>query len=193
MSDRIGANCAGRFAATIFFFQSDLSTKRPYRPFDPRARKSARLRRHWIDLLTVEMASSFLWFNPLMIFYRRSLKIQHEYEADIMLTKRFHIEAYLYCILNHLQAKHSSAPISQFFNLNIKQRIIMMTKKKTPLRLFMLYLLFVPALCLMLLAFAKPSIRSLPSKIPLRTIMDSRDYRGSRSWRPGSGSTGKRV
>jgi N-acetylmuramoyl-L-alanine amidase len=110
---------------------------------------------HWIDLLVVEIASAFLWFNPLMIFYRRSLKTQHEYEADAFAIRNCRsIEAYLYCILNHLQGRQSGPTISQFFDTNIKQRIIMMTKHKTPHKFSLLYLLFIPLVCLLLLAFS---------------------------------------
>ena len=37
---------------------------------------------HWVDLLMLEISSAVLWFNPLMIFYKKSIKLQHEYEAD---------------------------------------------------------------------------------------------------------------
>ena len=110
---------------------------------------------HWIDLLVVEVASAFLWFNPLMIFYRRSLKTQHEYEADTFAIRNSKsIEAYLHCILNHVQVRQSSTTISQFFDINIKQRIIMMTKEKTPNKFSLLYLLFIPMVSLLLLAFS---------------------------------------
>jgi N-acetylmuramoyl-L-alanine amidase len=110
---------------------------------------------HWIDLLVVEIASLFLWFNPLMILYRRSLKTLHEYEADISAIRNSKsIEAYLHCIVNHLQMRQSRPATSQFFDTNIKQRIIMMTKEETPHKFLLLYLLFVPLLCLLLLAFS---------------------------------------
>ncbi|HMG88823.1 MAG TPA: M56/M15 family metallopeptidase [Chryseolinea sp.] len=110
---------------------------------------------HWIDLLVVEIASAFLWFNPLMILYRRSLKTQHEYEADASAIRNSRsIDAYLHCILNHLQGRQSSPTTSQFFDTNIKQRIIMMTTDKTPIKFSLLYLLFVPLVCLLLLAFS---------------------------------------
>jgi N-acetylmuramoyl-L-alanine amidase len=111
--------------------------------------------RHWIDLLVVEIACALLWFNPVMVLYRRSVKTQLEYEADsTVIEKKGSVEDYLNCILNHLQATKINAPISQFFNLNIKQRIIMMTKNKTPRQFSLLYFLFVPLVCLLLLAFS---------------------------------------
>ncbi len=45
------------------------------------------------------------------------------------------IPHYLDCILHHLQAENLGSPISQFYSQNIKKRIIMMTRKKTSLRL----------------------------------------------------------
>ena len=115
---------------------------------------------HWIDLLLLEIASAVLWFNPMMIFYKKSIKIQHEYEADNdVIRNASDIPHYLDCILHHLRAENLGSPISQFYSQNIKKRIIMMTKEKTSRRLSLLYSLFVPVACLLLFAFAKPSVR----------------------------------
>ena len=117
---------------------------------------------HWIDLLLLEIASAVLWFNPIMIFYKKSIKIQHEYEADNdVIRNGSGVPNYLDCILHHLQAENLGSPISQFYSQNIKKRIIMMTKEKTSLRLSLLYALFVPVACLLLFAFAKPSVRTV--------------------------------
>ena len=37
---------------------------------------------HWMDVVLVEVAAILLWFNPVMIPFKRSLKLQHEYLAD---------------------------------------------------------------------------------------------------------------
>ena len=90
---------------------------------------------HWVDLLMLEISSAILWFNPLMIFYKKSIKLQHEYEADDHVIRNgSDIPHYLDCILHHLQTENFGIPISQFYSQNIKKRIIMMTRKKTPLR-----------------------------------------------------------
>ena len=127
------------------------------------AHEKAHVRRHhWIDLLLLEIASAVLWFNPIMIFYKKSIKIQHEYEADNdVIRNGSDIPHYLDCILHHLQAESSGSPISLFYSQNIKKRIIMMTKEKTSRRLSLLYALFVPVACLLLFAFAKPSVRTV--------------------------------
>ena len=37
---------------------------------------------HWVDLILMEVVSVMLWFNPFVILYKNSLKLQHEYLAD---------------------------------------------------------------------------------------------------------------
>ena len=149
---------------------------------------------HWVDLLMLEISSAVLWFNPFMIFYKNSIKLQHEYEADDHVIRNgSDIPHYLDCILHHLQAENFGIPISQFYSQNIKKRIIMMTRKKTPLRFSLFYVLFIPAVCLLLFAFAKPSIRSISFE---NSIAGNKDGKVVIIVDPGhggddSGSTGK--
>lgn len=117
---------------------------------------------HWVDLLLTQIASAFLWFNPVMILFRRSIRIQHEYEADAYaLRKGGQLEDYLECIFLHLQQENIHGPVSQFHSSNIKHRILMMTKKKTSAKFSLLYMLIVPVGCMLLFAFSSSSIRTI--------------------------------
>lgn len=117
---------------------------------------------HWVDLLFTEIASAFLWFNPVMILFGRSIRIQHEYEADAYaLRSGGLLEDYLECIFLHLQHQNIHGPVSQFHSSNIKNRILMMTKKKTSAKFSLLYMLFVPVGCMLLFAFSSSSIRTI--------------------------------
>src|SRR5688572_26093851 len=114
--------------------------------------------KHWIDLLLVEVVSAFLWFNPIMIFYRRSIKAQHEYAADAhVLQKVSSLETYLDCIVFHLRGNWVAGPVNHFYSKLIKQRIFMMTKQKTDFSFSALYVLTAPVVCLLLFAFSNPS------------------------------------
>ena len=116
---------------------------------------------HWVDLLIAEIAGAILWFNPLMILYKRSLRLQHEYEADAgVLSNGNEIEKYLDCILQHLEVKSSGKFISSFYSQNIKQRILMMTKNKTRKIYRLLYLFFVPLVFGLLAAFSNAPVRT---------------------------------
>jgi N-acetylmuramoyl-L-alanine amidase len=121
---------------------------------------------HWLDLVAVEFCSALLWFNPIMIFFRRSLKLQHEYEADACtLDKGFPLEEYLDAILVHLKGAHATGPISQFSSTHIKNRIIMMTQEKTNPKHVFLYLFSLP-LCVLLLSFSSTSVETATSLDP---------------------------
>ena len=69
----------------------------------------------------------------------------------------------------------------------------MMTRKKTPLSFSLLYVLFIPAVCLLLFAFAKPSVKSITFE---NSIAGNKDGKIVIIVDPGhggddSGSTGK--
>ena len=125
-------------------------------------------RYHWVDLLIAEITCMILWFNPLMVFYKRSLKIQHEYEADAgVLSSGTSAEKYLNCILQHLQSRSSGEFISSFYSQNIKQRILMMTKNKTNQGYQLLYLFFIPVVFGLLAAFSDAPVRTSDVVDPL--------------------------
>jgi hypothetical protein len=117
---------------------------------------------HWIDLILVEIASIVLWFNPIVIFYKRSVKIQHEYLADAHTIKNnTSIDEYLTCMLQQIQLENSLAPTSPFYHANtIKKRIRMITKTKTSVTASLVYLLALPVACLLLFSFTS---RPVPS------------------------------
>jgi murein DD-endopeptidase MepM/ murein hydrolase activator NlpD len=121
---------------------------------------------HWIDLLFVEIASLLLWFNPLMIFYKKAIKVQHEYLADAYtIANGNSIDAYLTCMLQTIQHENSLEPISPFYYSNtFKKRIIMITKNKTQAPFSAGYTLLLPVIGLLLFAFSERSTSPLPEQ-----------------------------
>jgi hypothetical protein len=121
---------------------------------------------HWIDLLFAEIASLLLWFNPFMIFYKRAIKVQHEYLADACtVAKGNSVDEYLTCMLQTIQHENSFEPISPFYYSNtLKKRIIMITKNKTQTPFSAGYTLLLPVIGLLLFAFSERSTSSLPEQ-----------------------------
>jgi len=110
---------------------------------------------HWIDLLFVELVSVLLWFNPMMIFYKRSLKQLHEYLADrSAIHSEVDMEAYLMSIKKQIGLAIPSLLISEFYFQSIKNRINMMTKKRTSVFGLTTYTLVLPILLFLLMAFS---------------------------------------
>lgn len=88
---------------------------------------------HSLDVLLAEVVILFSWFNPIAYLYRKSIKLQHEYQADafvaangkdaagyaeILLSNAFHVP--LHTLTNHFN--------QQSF---IKNRIVMLFKEKS--------------------------------------------------------------
>jgi murein DD-endopeptidase MepM/ murein hydrolase activator NlpD len=110
---------------------------------------------HWLDLLIVELASTILWFNPLMIFYKRSLKQQHEYLADrSAINSGIDIGPYLARIGPQVGLAVPSALISEFYFQSIKNRINMLTKRRTSVFGLSAYALVLPVIICLLMAFS---------------------------------------
>lgn len=109
---------------------------------------------HWIDLVITEIACVLLWFNPFVVLYKRSLKLQHEYLADSTTIKDItHLEDYLGVMLQRIKIASMSGIVSNFYCKTLKQRINMIIKNKTSLNYVGVYFLAIPLACLLLFAF----------------------------------------
>jgi hypothetical protein len=110
---------------------------------------------HWLDLLIVEFVSIILWFNPVMILYKRSLKQQHEYLADQSAIKSgIDINEYLMSIRQQIELAISSPLISEFYFQSIKKRINMLTTKETSSYRTTMYIVVLPILICLIMAFS---------------------------------------
>ena len=112
---------------------------------------------HWIDLLLAEIALIILWFNPFLRILRNELRLQHEFLADrAVMGTGVSFEDYAQCLLKNMSVAqitdNATSPLSSGTN---KKRILMMTKKKTPAFKFALYLMIIPAIAVLLMAFGK--------------------------------------
>jgi murein DD-endopeptidase MepM/ murein hydrolase activator NlpD len=117
---------------------------------------------HTIDLLMVELFAALLWFNPFIYLFKNLLKAVHEYQADAhVLSSNISKSNYLAVLLKNLSPKNghslteSSAGslASSFKNSHIKNRIKMMTKNKSTRIQSIKYLLILPIISGLLLAF----------------------------------------
>jgi murein DD-endopeptidase MepM/ murein hydrolase activator NlpD len=117
---------------------------------------------HWVDLLMAEAASIILWFNPLMIFYRRSLKQQHEYLADrSAIAGGIDLANYLGSMRDQVERSISASLVSEFHFNSIKNRINMLTRKRTPFFVSVSYATVLPIILFGLTAF---SSKDLPTE-----------------------------
>jgi beta-lactamase regulating signal transducer with metallopeptidase domain/tetratricopeptide (TPR) repeat protein len=87
--------------------------------------------KHSIDLILFELVLVFQWFNPFVWFYKHAIKITHEYLADEgTLNSGVDVSSYQYSLLNQVLSENN-LEIASNYNLSIKKRIAMMTKKRS--------------------------------------------------------------
>jgi TonB family protein len=108
---------------------------------------------HSIDVVLVEVVSTIAWFSPLVFFYRKALRSNHEFLADAAVTKAYKIKEYGHLLIQQSLSGPQIALVNHLIHSQLKNRIIMMTKKRSTRLSLLRYLLALPVIALLLLAF----------------------------------------
>jgi bla regulator protein blaR1 len=90
-------------------------------------------RNHFIDIIFLEVIRAFQWFNPAIYLFNRSLRAIHEYQADQgCLTSGIPVVNYQSILLNQVFRTNTFTLTNSFSNPSlIKNRMLMMTRKRT--------------------------------------------------------------
>ena len=90
-----------------------------------------RLRHSW-DVLLVDTLTALQWFNPAMWMLRQDLRAIHEYEADgAVLSQGFNARQYQYLLITKAASIGGYSIANGISHSTLKNRIHMMTNKKT--------------------------------------------------------------
>ncbi len=131
---------------------------------------------HWFDLLFIELLTVIFWFNPFIWLFERSIKQNHEYLADKGVLAQGHAVArYQALLVNQLMGMQV---IGITNNLNFavnKNRLKMMTKKKTSRILGIKFLWAMPVLALLLFAFAEPQYSYTEAELVRNKIIPAKN------------------
>ncbi len=112
------------------------------------------LQKHTLDILFVEVLQVIFWFNPLFIFMKKSIKLNHEFLADQnVLKQHFSIQKYVDLLLTYPNSPNQ-AVVSSPINYSLtKKRLQMMTKEFSKKRVTLKLMALVPLLVVCLLFF----------------------------------------
>jgi hypothetical protein len=87
---------------------------------------------HSLDVILLEVIQIFFWYNPLILFYKKAIKLNHEYLADSYVLKLNNDLIEYQKQLIDIEFRNKSTYLASNFNhLLTKKRLIMMTKNKT--------------------------------------------------------------
>jgi beta-lactamase regulating signal transducer with metallopeptidase domain/formylglycine-generating enzyme required for sulfatase activity/lipopolysaccharide export system protein LptA len=87
---------------------------------------------HTIDIIFMELIQSFYWFNPILIFYNKAARVNHEYLADnSVLNISNDVKSYADILLNFISCRRN-IPLTSGFNQSLtRKRLTMMVKPKS--------------------------------------------------------------
>ena len=121
---------------------------------------------HSADVLLLEILAVWLWFHPVLYLYGRSLRTVHEYQADAAVLHHVKKKNYGRMLLRQSQTGQAVTLANHFSHTQLKKRILMMTKKKSPRLQRLWYALALPLMAALAFAFAMPADLPLGTTAP---------------------------
>lgn len=85
--------------------------------------------RHSFDVIFIELLKVFFWFNPILLFFKKAIMLNHEYLADEEVTRtKNNSKSYIKILLN-IAFRNNNSYLASSFNYSFtKKRLLMMTK-----------------------------------------------------------------
>lgn len=115
--------------------------------------------RHSYDILLVEILQIVCWFNPTLFMYKKAIQLNHEFLADEAVINTYpNVASYQYLLIEKASKSNTYNLSSSFNYLITKQRLIMMTKSKSPQKALFKQLTIIPVLSIAVFAFSTISL-----------------------------------
>jgi hypothetical protein len=101
--------------------------------------------KHTLDILFIEILKMLFWFNPVFIFYKKAIQLNHEFLADEKVVKSYNNVPFYQNLLLSVSNANSSYYLASNLNYSItKKRLIMMTKTTSTTRSMLKKLVLAP-------------------------------------------------
>lgn len=118
---------------------------------------------HTLDLLLLDLLHAFFWFNPIIILYKKSLKLVHEFNVDKIVTNQSDKQEYIHMLLSSTQHQLQLALCNHFFQSQISKRIHMLRNFHNQNSSRLSYLFALP-LAIVLLCAMSPAAKEIIKK-----------------------------
>ncbi len=116
--------------------------------------------RHTLDILFAEILFLFQWFNPFAWLLKDAIKNNLEYKTDNRVIQKFNAENYQLAMVA-LADKKGVAPFLTALNgSQLKNRIIMMKKKKENKYAFLKQLIVLPLLAILIMGLSNKEVKT---------------------------------
>ncbi|MDI6033109.1 M56 family metallopeptidase [Flavobacterium sp. LB2P84] len=85
--------------------------------------------KHTLDILFIEILKTVFWFNPIFIFYKKAIQLNHEFLADEKVVNSYNnVPFYQSLLLSKANENQTFYLASNLNYLITKKRLLMMTK-----------------------------------------------------------------
>jgi len=90
--------------------------------------------KHSIDVIIIELCQIILWLNPILILYKKAIKLNHEFMADNSVIESSKKPIAYQNLLVNVSSIQLSPYFANSFNSSLtKKRLIMISRKKSPI------------------------------------------------------------
>ncbi len=115
--------------------------------------------KHTFDVLLIEFLKTIFWFNPIYIFYKKAIQLNHEFLADEKVVNYYNNIPFYQNLL--LSKANENQPFYLASNLNYlltKKRLIMMTKTTSAKRALLKKATLIPLLMTLVLSICTKAV-----------------------------------
>ena len=114
---------------------------------------------HSLDILFIELLQIVLWFNPLIYFLKKDIKLNHEYLADAaVINQGISLSLYQEIVLAFSAFEHKTELAHAFNYSSIKKRLTIMKTKTSKQRAWIRSLLLLPLLAILVYGFSQEKV-----------------------------------
>lgn len=129
--------------------------------------------KHTLDILFIEILQIVFWFNPLLYFYKKAIKLNHEFLADEAVNKQFgEVRNYQNLLLDFASNRATVSLASNINYLITKKRLLMMTQKESPIKIVLKVFTVGVVYVLLLLVF---STKTMAQKVSNKSDVKEKD------------------
>ena len=112
--------------------------------------------KHSLDILFLEILQIIFWFNPLLYFIKKDIKLNHEFLADQQVLKSgFNLKKYQNLLLKFSSNQKELALVNAINYSSIKKRLTIMNTQTSQRTKWLRSLLLLPVLALLLFSFSQ--------------------------------------
>ena len=115
--------------------------------------------KHTLDILFIELLKTIFWFNPIFIFYKKAIQLNHEFLADEKVVNAYNnVPFYQSLLLSKANENQTFYLASNLNYLITKKRLLMMTKTTSKSKAILKKIILLPCFTGLILLLCVESI-----------------------------------